>query len=120
MIMTYLVFKQKGEKKIYDYPSCSPDCLENFGGCVMQNKCHQVPGRTYRVNGQCFKAITDCNGCLNNPTQHPNDLQQIDCDTGFFASFLFFCFFVYLFFFGTFFIKQMRSDSKKEYGSNRN
>jgi len=67
--------------EVFDYPDCKPYCLRHTPECG-KVECHQVPDIIYRVDNQCYKAITNCWGCLDNPTQHPNALQPVSCSTG--------------------------------------
>eukprot|EP00483_Globobulimina_turgida_P001942 UN01944 len=68
---------------VYFYPQCSPSCLTNYGGCPNGN-CHQVVGRTYKVSGTCYNALTNCWGCLSSPGSYPNALQAIACPSGYY------------------------------------
>eukprot|EP01083_Nonionella_stella_P239159 837370_1 len=64
---------------VFDYPSCKPDCLENYGGCPNNIPCHQEKGLLYEVNGKCYTALTGCWGCLDNPEAHPTALKPTEC-----------------------------------------
>eukprot|EP01084_Bolivina_argentea_P032798 60712_1 len=67
------------ECRAFEYPNCAPDCLINNGNCPNGDPCHQVKDRVYKVNGQCYKALTGCWGCLNNPSAYSSHLQQVSC-----------------------------------------
>lgn len=52
-----------------------PQCIGN--GCLPQGK--QVVGMTYWASGACYKAMTDCIGCLGDPASHPGALTLVSC-----------------------------------------
>eukprot|EP01084_Bolivina_argentea_P039950 73818_1 len=65
------LFYSSSSSEIYDYPSCKPGCLANiYPGCPRGIPCHQVPGRIYKVNGICYKALSACYGCLDSQDIH--------------------------------------------------
>merc|ERR1711924_515061 len=59
----------------YEYPSCRPGCMGSDSGAHV----NQIPGAVYKVAGKCYKAVTNCWGCLKNPTSHPTELRPISC-----------------------------------------
>jgi len=58
----------------YNYPACAPGCLVNNGGCPSNLSCHQVQDRVYKIDGQCYRAYSDCLGCLKDPSKYPDRL----------------------------------------------
>lgn len=51
-------------------------CPSNKYDCIAQ----QQRGVVYRVsNDDCYKAMSDCVGCLDNPVRHGRDLQRTTC-----------------------------------------
>ncbi len=58
---------------IWEYPGCEP-----AADCLIDGK--QINGELYIESGTCYKALTDCNGCLADPDNHNDKLQPVDCD----------------------------------------
>ena len=40
---------------------------------------HQVPGRIYKIQGLCYRALTNCYGCMDCPECYPEALQPMEC-----------------------------------------
>eukprot|EP01084_Bolivina_argentea_P258235 435281_1 len=65
---------------VYNYDLWGALSLTNYGNCDNNYPCHQVIDRIYKVNGNCYKAITNCWGCLANPGAYPNALEEVTCN----------------------------------------
>eukprot|EP01084_Bolivina_argentea_P215834 366523_1 len=61
---------------INEFPSCKPYCV--------QFDAKQKVSAIYRINGTCYKAVSECNGCLEtlftDGIDNTNTLQNIPCD----------------------------------------
>lgn len=56
---------------VYNYPNCGAGCLTTTG--------KQKVGAVYKVDNVCYRALSDCGGCLHYPPLYPTHLQLIPC-----------------------------------------
>ena len=72
---------------VVDFPTCPNQthvmCNERqavLAICANGNGKRCQEGTVYRVdNGKCYKALTACPGCLNEPRKPPKHIQEVDC-----------------------------------------
>lgn len=59
----------------FNYPGCLPWCLYDHTTTNPSSLINQKPGRVYNVTGTCYKALSNCDGCLNDPASYPLKLK---------------------------------------------
>eukprot|EP01084_Bolivina_argentea_P261762 442493_1 len=78
ILFIYSISFVNGCNVIWNYDEMGATSLE---AVTCTYPCNQVPGRIYKKGGQCWKAKTHCNACLENPAvSGSTHLKPVPCD----------------------------------------
>jgi len=55
-------FNKLNRDSLHKYPACITKTTKS---CLTNNNINQIIGNIYKVHDSCYKALSACNGCLN-------------------------------------------------------